>query len=40
MFLKIATVVEDCPVSNTAAIFFKKGKSREIPGIQTSELWG
>lgn len=41
VFLKIATVVEDCPVSNTAVFFLKKkkkGKPKKILGIQTSEL--
>ena len=37
MFVKIATVLEVCPVSNTASIFFKK-EPKEFPGIQSSEL--
>ena len=37
MFVKITTVLEVCPVSNTESVFFKK-EPREIPGIQSSEL--
>ena len=29
MFIKIATVLEVCPVSNTVSIFLKKGTKRD-----------
>lgn len=39
MFIKIADVLEDCPISNTMSIFFfLNRKPKEIRGIQTSEF--